>query len=132
MPPMPLPRRSVQLLAALLVVVACRGSAPAPPGAEGEAPIPVSAMLSVDNRSDYVVRFYVLRGNQRHRLGNVPAGSQATFELVPSVIDREIAFFADPVGFNRTQRTDYVLVRPGQSVKVELARELRSHFLSVY
>ena len=91
-----------------------------------------SAILAVANNSIFDVRIYVLRAGQRYRLGLVGSGTTMSFPLGRFLINREIALYAEPVGARGQQRTDAIYVRPGQEVRLELEKRLRSHTLAVY
>lgn len=123
----------------LLSVVSCARTVRVPPRDVGEdAPVSTaltdetSAILAVANNSIFDVRIYVLRAGQRYRLGLVGSGATITFPLGRFLIDREIALYAEPVGARGQQRSDAIYVRPGQEVRFELERRLRSHSLAVY
>ena len=99
---------------------------PAP--AQGE----LAATLAVTNNSIFDVRIYVLRGGQRYRMGIVGSGTTVSYGLTRLLINREISLYAEPVGARGHQRTESIVVREGQEVRLELEKRLRSHSLAVY
>lgn len=126
-------------MAGVWVLASCARTVRVPEGdVEGEAPATTAvaeepgAILAVENNSIFDVRIYVLRAGQRYRLGLVGSGTTTTFPLGPFLINREIALYAEPVGARGHQRTDAVYVRPGQEVRLQLEKRLRSHHLAVY
>ena len=129
---------SALVAVAVWVLASCARAVRAPESDEGDAPAAAAsadepgAILAVENNSIFDVRVYVLRAGQRYRLGLVGSGTTITFPLGRFLIDREIALYAEPVGARGQQRTDAVYVRPGQEVRLQLERRLRSHHLAVY
>jgi len=95
-------------------------------------PMAMSAALEVNNESIFDVRVYVIRAGQFRRLGTVTSMSTTSFELKAALIDRELMFYADPIGASIRQRTDAIYVRPGQQVAFRLEKRLRSHSLAIY
>jgi hypothetical protein len=91
-----------------------------------------SAELEVTNESIFDVRVFVVRAGQFRRLGLVTSMSTTTFELPESLLDRELSFYADPVGNMTRQRTPSVYVRPGQVVALRLEKRMRSYSLAVW
>jgi hypothetical protein len=90
------------------------------------------ATLEVDNSSIFDVRMFVVRGSERVRLGIVTSGATVEFPLPGTMLGRELAFYAEPVGSSAHQRTDAVYVRPGQHVKLGLEKRLRSYTIAVH
>ena len=129
------------LRAAFAVVLAaglgaCAASTPVAEGptaavdtADGALAEAGEAVLVVVNQSNYDVRVFIHYGGQYRRLGLVTSMRTAQFELPAPSLGREVRFLADPVGFRRRQRTDPILLRPGQLVRFGLEKELRSHTL---
>ncbi|MEJ7811555.1 MAG: hypothetical protein WKG32_14175 [Gemmatimonadaceae bacterium] len=95
-------------------------------------PLALSAELEVNNESIFDVRVYVIRAGQFRRLGTVTSMTTTSFELKAALIDRELMFYADPIGASTRQRTDAIYVRPGQQVAFRLEKKLRSYSLAVY
>lgn len=90
------------------------------------------SMLEVRNGSNYDVTVFLLQGGRRERLGLVTSGATASYELADVHVGKEVRFHADPVGYNRTQTSAPVVLRPGLRVVLALERLLRSHTLSTY
>lgn len=127
----------VPAVAILTLVAACARGRPVA-DAEPVAAIDTTralvgpAVLEVRNGSNYDVTVFVLQGGRRERVGLVGSGATASFQVADHHIGREVRFLADPVGFNRSQRTDAMYLRPGVLVVFGLERLLRSHTVSVF
>jgi hypothetical protein len=123
------------LLAALCVRCATAPAAgvtpPAPGAAVGEDGRE-GATLEVENSSIFDVRVFVVRGGSYVRLGLVLSGGTTEFPLPASMLDRELVFYAEPVGSRARQRTDALYVRPGQHVKLGLEKRLRSYSIAIH
>jgi hypothetical protein len=106
---------------------------PAPaPGVAVEDDGREGATLEVDNSSIFDVRMFIVRGATHVRLGLVTSGRTVEFPIPGSMLGRELAFYAEPVGSPARQRTDAVYVRPGQHVKLGLEKRLRSYSIAIH
>jgi hypothetical protein len=128
---------TLRILLIILVVLGCyraRGSdVPGQaPGAAVEDDGREGSTLEVENSSIFDVRMFVVRGAHHVRLGLVTSGRTDTFPLPAPMLNRELVFYAEPVGSRARQRTDPVYVRPGQHVKLALEKQLRSYSIAVH
>lgn len=103
------------VLPLLLAVLLGFGCASAQQASEQNEP---RTTVRVENRSFFDVTIYVLRGEQRFRLGQVALGSTEVFTIPASIVrnNRSLRFLADPVGTVRTPVTEELNIIPGDEV----------------
>lgn len=113
--------RVLPWLALSALVAACAGSqsprtVPAPT-AEG-----FKAVLRVENLTFVDLSIYVLRDNQRQRLGRSTANTTTFFTIPAAFVEspRPLRFITDPVGPIGEAFTRDVFVRPGDTVFMQL------------
>jgi hypothetical protein len=125
---------ALNLVVASLACAGSRQAAPPPPspGVAVEDDGSEGATLEVDNSSIFDVRMFIVRGANHVRLGLVTSGTIVEFPIPGSMLGRELAFYAEPVGSTARQRTDAVYVRPGQHVKLGLEKRLRSYSIAIH
>jgi hypothetical protein len=113
-------RRSAWMLmtAGLLLSSACFRNDPPDPNAE---PVPAT-YLRVENQAFNDMTIYVLRGAQRMRLG-LATGTSTTRLRIPDTLlfgPTPLAFYADPIGGNRTPISQEITVSPGDEVTLTI------------
>jgi hypothetical protein len=113
---MRLPLRSAVHYAALLAVLVVSACGPARRQARG--PEPAQTTVRVENRNFMDMNIFVLRGNQRVRLGTVPGMSTRVLTISPTLIfgSTPLRFLADPIGSRQTPISDDIVVREGDQV----------------
>jgi hypothetical protein len=112
-------RNAWMLLAAgLLLSSACFRNDPPDPNAE---PVPAT-YVKVDNQAFNDMTIYVLRGPQRLRLGIANGTSTTKFRIPDSLIfgPTALAFYADPIGGNRTPVSQEITVQAGDEVTLTI------------
>jgi hypothetical protein len=105
--------RNVLLLALIVLSAAGCGASRARGGAEEPA------TLAVDNRAFTDMTVYlVASGGSRRRLGLATGVSTTVFTIPASIVGRgrELQFYVDPVGSDRTGTSNSLYVTPGQRV----------------
>ena len=106
-------RRQLLSYLALVLLAACSSAGrPSRPGSEERT------ILEVENRSFTDMTIYLVEGAGRRRLG-LATGSTTTKMTIPASAvssGRELQFLADPIGSDRTARSDRIYVRPGETV----------------
>jgi hypothetical protein len=113
-------RRSAWMLLAvgLLLSAACFRNDPPDPMAE---PVPPT-YLRVENQAFNDMNIYVLRGAQRVRLGTATGVSTTRLRIPSNLIfgPTPLAFYADPIGGNRTPVSQEITVSPGDEVTLTI------------
>lgn len=110
--------RRLSLLALVLVVAACSGSARrGTPSMEDPGQ---TSSVQVTNQSWMQVVMYVDRGGQRVRLGDVESQGTRVFRLPSGMQYGTIRFIADPVGSQQTARSFDTNVSPGQTLTLTI------------
>jgi hypothetical protein len=110
-------RRAVAraFVALALAAVACSRSS------GGENVVPSGeAMLRVDNQDVMDMNVYVIRSEQRVRLGTVPGLSQRVLKIPPALLGAggSLQFLADPIGGTHTPVSEVMYVQPGEVVEL--------------
>jgi len=103
------------LLAGL--VAACGGGA-APSGSPSPQAGTPRTVLQVENLTFSDLSIYVLRDNQRQRLGRSTANTTVNFTIPPAFVEspRSLRFITDPVGPRREAISRELYVAPGDTV----------------
>ncbi len=103
------------LLAGL--VAACGGGA-APSGSPSPQAGTPRTVLQVENLTFVDLNIYVLRDNQRQRLGRSTANTTVNFTIPPAFVEspRSLRFITDPVGPRREAISRELYVAPGDTV----------------
>lgn len=100
----------------LLVFAACA------PKNRGSYAATQRATVTVDNQSWVNMNIFVIRNNQRIRLGTVNATSQRTFPLPSSIVGTGtvVRFLADPVGGNVQPQSYDLTIRGDQALRLTI------------
>jgi hypothetical protein len=103
------------LFAVQTLVTGCVGR-----GARG--PAAARTVVEVDNLSFTDFNIYVINGGQRVRIGFAPGLRKTGLTIPPSMVSgtRQLSFLADPLGSNRTSRSDQIYVAPGDTVTLTI------------
>jgi hypothetical protein len=113
-------RRSAWMLLAvgMLLSAACFKNDPPDPMAEPTPP----TYVRVENQAFNDMNIYVLRGAQRVRLGTATGASTTRFRIPNNLIfgPTPLAFYADPIGGNRTPVSQEITVSPGDEVTLTI------------
>jgi hypothetical protein len=106
------------LAVGLMLSAACFKNDPPDPMAE---PIPPT-YVRVENQAFNDMNIYVLRGAQRVRLGTATGSSTTRFRIPGNLIfgPTPLAFYADPIGGNRTPVSQEITVSPGDEVTLTI------------
>ncbi|HSR14960.1 MAG TPA: hypothetical protein VLL51_04370 [Gemmatimonadales bacterium] len=99
------------------VVAAC-GGGPAPSGGPSPQAGVLKTILQVENLTFSDLTIYVLRDNQRQRLGRSTANTTTNFTIPPDFASspRSLRFITDPVGPRREAISQDIYVAPGDTV----------------
>lgn len=114
-------RRVLAWTVPLALMAACGGGA-----APSPSPAPQSGalktILKVENLTFSDLSIYVLRDNQRQRLGRSTANTTTHFVIPASFVEspRSLRFITDPVGPRREVISRDVMVAPGDTVFMRL------------
>ena len=117
----------------LAVVGACHSKGEAP-GTEPKADPNTPVLLEVENHYQGDVVIYLMRGNQRDRLGMVTALSKATytFPYRRLGLTGNTRLLAYPIAGRSAYASDPLLVQPGQSISWTLEGDLDRSSLAVW
>jgi hypothetical protein len=110
--------RIVPWVALFGLVAACAGTRAAPTPAAAD----FRTVLKVENLTFVDLSIYVLRDNQRQRLGRSTANTTAYFTIPAAFVEspRSLRFITDPVGPVGEAISRDVFVRPGDTVFMRL------------
>jgi hypothetical protein len=124
------PRKRLAIAAALLVVGACAPAAQQ--AAFNQASNPATVFVKNDNWNDVVV--YLVRGNQRVRLGSVPSIGRAEFRLPQAYVlgVSDVTLQADPIGATESYISPPIQVYEGARVVLSIQKQLRLSSFAVY
>lgn len=113
--------RSLAWIIPFVLAAACSGGG-SPSPSPAPAPGALKTVLRVDNATYSNLSIYVLRDNQRHRLGRSTANTTTHFVIPPSFVTsrRSLRFITDPVGPGREVISQDVMVVPGDTVFMRL------------
>ncbi|MGH7456794.1 MAG: hypothetical protein ACRENG_35925 [bacterium] len=76
--------------------------------------------VRVENRNFLDMKIYLLRGEERIRIGTVTGNSTEVFVLREGIVVGAglLRFLADPIGGNQTPISQEISVRPGQEIEL--------------
>jgi hypothetical protein len=106
------------LAVGMILSAACFKNDPPDPMAEPTPP----TYVRVENQAFNDMNIYVLRGAQRLRLGTATGSSTTRFRIPNNLIfgPTALAFYADPIGGNRTPVSQEITVSPGDEVTLTI------------
>jgi hypothetical protein len=101
-------------LSALFTMTACYSNNQPDTAAEPEPP----TILRVENQGFLDMTIYVVQGYQRIRMGMATGNSITRFTIPKHVMFglTDLAFYANPIGGNRTAISQQITVSPGDEV----------------
>jgi hypothetical protein len=116
-------RNRLAALGAAVVVLSCSSGARSTqlsPAGVGDLP------LTVTNENWLDVAIYVVRGDDRFRIGEAVGNTTARLRIPGSyIIGWTVQLMADPVGSSDTYVTDVISVAPGEHLQLTVAPRMR-------
>jgi type IV pilus biogenesis protein CpaD/CtpE len=101
--------------AAVALLAACASMRNAPASTRPQT------TLKVDNQAYLDMTIYVMRGEERVRLGLAPGASTSNFVIPGDLLQSTtIRFVADPIGSSRASISEEVSVREGDHVAMQI------------
>ncbi len=93
------------------------------------------ARITVEVRNDnwLDMNIYLVRNGNQERLGTVGSFGRGTFRLEASRLQADnIRLLADPIGSDKVYLSPYLMVNPGQTVRLQIMNALGLSNVAIY
>jgi len=83
--------------------------------------------LYIENHNVLDVRVFLLRDDQRQKIGTVPSLAKRTFRIPAAELGgaQEFRLLADPIGSRDSFSTDPIPVQPGAIIEWQVEKDIR-------